>query len=153
MRIVDFTDRLVGTGWAEATISDGAATARLTASYLKDALGDLLEAVGTLFEGAVEARCSWQEEPGECRWIFHRQGSAVHLRVLSFADVYSNEPDRLGVIVFETQQPLHDLARPVVNGAQSVLDEYGEEEYLTWWVDYPFPTAQLEMLRQRLNRD
>ena len=55
---MDFTYCLVGAGWAEATLSDGPSSATLTASYLGDALGELLEANGTRFEGADEARCS-----------------------------------------------------------------------------------------------
>ena len=43
---VEFKYRLVGTGWAEARIEDEEAWAGLTASYLSDALGNLLEAVG-----------------------------------------------------------------------------------------------------------
>jgi hypothetical protein len=45
---VEFTYRLVGTGWAEARIADEQGWAALSPSYLTDALGNLLEAVGTL---------------------------------------------------------------------------------------------------------
>jgi hypothetical protein len=148
---VDFTYRLVGIGWAEATVSDGSSSATLTASYLEDALGELLEAIGTMLEGADEARCSWEEEPGEYRWVFQGSETDVHLRVLGFADVYSREPDHRGVVVFETRQPLRDIAEAVANGAQAVLDEYGEDEYLRRWVDFPFPTGHLEMVRERLS--
>src|SRR5690349_4440222 len=91
LRAVEFDYRLTGLGWAEARISDGRSDATFTASYLEHALGDLLEAVGILLEGADEARCSWMEEPGEYRWVFRREGSAVQLRVLGFADMYSTE--------------------------------------------------------------
>lgn len=148
---VDFTYRLVGTGWAEATLSDGPSSTTLTASYLEDELGELLEAIGTMFEGADEARCSWEEEPGEYRWLFQGTGAEVHLRVVAFADVYSKELDHQGVVVFETRQPLREVARSTADGAQAVLDQYGEDEYLRRWVDFPFPTGHLEMVRGRLS--
>ena len=79
---MEFGYRLTGTGWSEARLGDGPCSVRITASYLGDALGELLEAVGVLLEGAEQARCSWAEEPGEYRWIFDRAGSDVRLRVL-----------------------------------------------------------------------
>jgi hypothetical protein len=54
---------------------DGASSATITASYLMDALGLLLEDVGSMLEGVDEARCSWEEEPGEYRWIFEGMGA------------------------------------------------------------------------------
>jgi hypothetical protein len=147
---VEFSYRLTGTGWAEARIADDSAWVTLTASYLEDALGVLLEAVGVLLEGAVTARCSWEEEPGEYRWIFDRSDTEVDLRVLAFGDVYSRDPDEKGVLVFRTLQPLAVLSTAIADGAQSVLDEYGEEEYLRRWVDHPFPTAHLALIKERL---
>jgi hypothetical protein len=46
-----FEYRLVGTGWAEARIGDDVSHATVTASYISDALGDLLYAVWRLTEG------------------------------------------------------------------------------------------------------
>jgi hypothetical protein len=147
---VEFTYRLTGTGWAEARIADGTSSATITASYLGDALCDLLEAVGVLLEGAEEARCSWEEEPGEYRWIFERTGSDVGVRVLALSDNFPREPDERGVVVFETRTPLREVARAVVEGAQKALDHYGEEEYLRRWVDHPFPVGYLELIQTRL---
>ena len=147
---MEFSYRLTGTGWAEARIADESAWATITASYLEDALGDLLEAVGVLLEGATAARCSWEEEPGEFRWLFDRDESLVRLRILGFRDLYSQEPDESGDLVFQTEQPLGTLAQSIADGAQAVLDEYGEEEYLNKWVDHPFPTEHLAMIRARI---
>jgi hypothetical protein len=128
-------------------------SATITASYLEDALGVLLEAVGVVLEGADEARCSWEEEPGEYRWIFERAGSDVHLRVLAFRDVYTRDPDGEGVVVFETRQPLREMATAVADGAQAVLDEYGADEYRRRWVDFPFPLGHLEVIRAHLGAE
>jgi hypothetical protein len=139
---VEFDYRLTGVGWASVRIRDDRSDATVTASYLDDALGDLLEAVGVLLEGDDEARCSWTEEPGEFRWVFHRAGSDVGLRVLRSPDMYSEEPDGSGALVFETHQPLRDVALAITTGAQAVLDEYGEDGYLDRWVEHPFPSRQ-----------
>jgi hypothetical protein len=150
---MDFTYRLVGTGWAEASISDGMATATITASYLEDALGVLLKALSSLLDGAPEAQCSWEEEPGEYRWVFENSETDVHLRILSFPDIHPHKPDHQGVVVFETRQPLRGIAESIADGAEAVLDRYGEEDYLRLWVDSPFPTGQLEKVQERLKRD
>jgi hypothetical protein len=98
VRRMEFTYRLTGTGWAEAQIADATSRAVITASYLSDALGDLLEALGTILEGAAEARCSWEEEPGEYRWIFAREDrDQVTLRILVFADMYARPDTAAGV--------------------------------------------------------
>ncbi len=64
---VEFSFRLTGTGWAEGRIAVGDRFAMPTASYLSDALGDLIRTVRSLLEGAEGARVSWEEEPGEYR--------------------------------------------------------------------------------------
>jgi hypothetical protein len=147
---VDFSYRLTGKGWAEARIADDDSWVILTASYLSDALGDLLEAIGLLLEGAPEARCSWEEEPGEYRWIFRRSGHDVCLTVLAFPDQLAREPDEQGRLLFRTTQPLPVIALVIADGAAAVLNEYGEDRYNEEWVEAPFPTAHLAMIRQRL---
>ena len=150
---MEFNYRLTGSGWAEASVANGSVVATITASYLEDALGELLEAIGLLLEGANQARCSWEEEPGEYRWVFDRSGSEVRLRVIAFEDNYSREPDDSGTVVFETSAPLRVVASAIADGAQRVLDEYGEAEYLRRWVDHPFPVEYLELVQARLAHD
>lgn len=110
----------------------------------------LLEAVGLLLDGADQARCSWEDEPGEHRWLFDAADSAVHLRVLDFQDMYPQEPDANGVVIFESTLPLREMARAIADGAQAVLDEHGETEYLRRWVEHPFPRGHLDMIQAEL---
>jgi hypothetical protein len=168
MTAVEFSYRLTGTGWAEARLADQDSSAGMKVSYVGDALGQLLEAVGRLLEGAPEARLSWDEEPGEYRWIFQAtrnppaavgdgelasdpRGTEVHLRVLSFENIHRREPDAHGALLFETRQLLATVATAIAQGAQAVLDEYGEEEYLLRWIWHPFPAGQLTRIRERLS--
>jgi len=148
--VVEFAYRLTGTGWSEARLADGPSSVMITASYLGDALGELLEAVGVLLEGAEQARCSWAEEPGEYRWTFDRAGSDVRLRVLAFPRDDPLEPDDRGQVVFESTAPLREVADAIASGAQTVLDEHGEDEYLRRWVQHQFPVRRLELIRAHL---
>ena len=142
-----FEFRLTGSGWAEAGIGDDANHANPTASYLSDALGDLLRAVLRMIEGGEESRCSWEEEPGEFRWIFRRDGANVWLRLLEFDDLYGHRPDDAGRLVFETRQDVAALARAIALGASQVLERYGEKGYEDRWGRFPFPTSILTQIQ------
>jgi hypothetical protein len=150
MGAVEFAYDLSGTGWARARVADDGSAAELGASYLSDALGDLLEAVGVLLEGARQARCSWHHEPGEFRWVFEQNDDATHVRVLRFLDQMDHEPDEQGTVVFETTRSLSVVAAAIVAGADAVLARYGEAQYLRRWVQHPFPAAHLAMVKDRL---
>lgn len=147
-----FTYELVGVGWASATLGDGQTEIKIRASYLADALGDLLEAVGTLLEGAASARCGWEEEPGEWRWIFSRRGDDVLLMILGLPDNFPPLPDEEGTEVLTVREPLESIATTISETAQQVLNRYGEEEYRRIWVDAPFPTGQLHRVQEALAR-
>ena len=123
-----------------------------TASYLSDALGDLIRAVRALLEGAENARASWEEEPGEYRWVFQRSGSEVRIRLLDFADVHDQAPDEDGEVLLDATCALRDLGLAVATGAQGVLDELGTAGYLARWELHPFPTDDLAALEQLVAR-
>jgi hypothetical protein len=146
---MEFSYRIAFIGEVEARLADECDTATVTASWVtEDTLGDLLEALVALLEGAAETRCSWEEEPGEYRWIFTRTNGQVELRVLGFADLDDHEPDERGELVFATRQDLQVLAAAIVDGITAMLAEYGEDGYQEW-MD-PFPTQMLARLRELL---
>ena len=62
--------------------------ARLTASYLSDALGDLVAGLVLLAEGESPVTGSWEEEPGEYRFVFTRTDEDVRVEVFAFNDIY-----------------------------------------------------------------
>lgn len=146
---MQFSYRLTGTGWAEARVSDEHHSVVLTASYLSDSLGELLLAIATLQDGDTSAVCSWQEEPGEYRWLFSTDGDVVTIKVLAFPDWWPPRPDEEGVVVFTTKQHLNGIATAIVAGSRAVLEEWGEEGYLAKWVDFPFPTGLLELIEAK----
>ena len=145
----EFDYCLTGAGWSAARVADEHHHASLSASYLSDALRSLLDAVALIVEGHRDARCSWDEEPGEYRWIFRRANDidVVELRILMFPELWGNGPDAEGAEVFRTMQSPLRFGRVVLAGAQRVLDEHGEEGYAAQWIEHPFPVDALARLR------
>jgi hypothetical protein len=145
---VRFTYRLAGTGWSEGRLVIGDRFADATASYLSDALGDLLRAALELARGAENARASWDEEPGEYRWIFNRTGERVRVRVLAFPEwrAIMDAPDEDGEMLLDASCAVGELIAAIAAGARKVLHEWGEDGYEAKWVDHPFPSRELEAL-------
>jgi len=141
-RQVAFSYRLTGVGWSEARLTLAGGEVKMRASYLSDALGDLLDALIHLHYGARQAQVSWEEEPGEFRWLLARHGRGVIVRVLWFED----EADEVGVEVLRGRTELDRLIRAVTSAARAVLEEHGEEGYRKRWVEHPFPTFRLSVL-------
>gem|GEM_PF-6097487 len=63
---------LCGAGWSECFVEIGDQRIHVTASYLGDALGDLLRAVISSMIGFDTAHASFAEELGEYRWRLRR---------------------------------------------------------------------------------
>ena len=144
--VIEFDYQLTGQGWSAAWIADDTGSARLSASYLSDALRHLLEAVALSVEGVPESRCSWDEEPGEYRWILRRSGEQVVVTILWFDDLWSGLADQRGRPVFETTQDAQALGTAVEGGARRLLDELGPQEYERQRFEHPFPLDALDRL-------
>lgn len=147
MKTFSFRYELVGTGWARATLTEAGVETVVTASYLSDALRDLLEATASITEGAVEARCVWQEEPGEYRWLFRRNANDVHLEIRSFPHMYDTSSDEQGEVAFRTTRSVMEIARTVLRSFDRLADEYSPGRYVERWVEHSFPAEALERLR------
>lgn len=148
---VAITYRLTGTGWSEARLAIGHASVTLTASYLDDALGDLVRGAVALGQAESTVRVSWAEEPGEFRWVLDRVGDDVAVRVLWFDSLWGGEPDEKGRVLLDERCSLDDFRRAVAHGARAVLAEWGEEGYRNKWAEHEFPTAALTRLEASLS--
>jgi hypothetical protein len=146
---VEFRFALTGVGWAEGRLSDGSQHVRLTASYLTDALGDLLAAVESLLSGAPHAAATWEAEPAQFRWLVDRAGGGVgrdvHVRVVPARSTAYRD----GEPIFETVCSLEDLARAVASEADAVLGALGEDGYRARW-RRPFPLDRLRAVQGHL---
>jgi hypothetical protein len=146
-RSMDFSYRLIGSGWAEARIADETSSVAIAASYLTDALGDLLSALASLKRGDSDSeRFSWDGEPAEYRWILRANGDGVDVSILWFHDISKPQHDEAGRAVFATHQPLAELVRAVSAGAARLFEEVGEDGYRERWVEHAFPTTALAEL-------
>ena len=127
-------------GWASAAIGDGDTTVSFNVSYLGDALGDLARATRSVLRGLPEARCSFQQEPGEHRLLFARDEQVVRVTVERLHKTFSRR-ERGEVLLVTQAEPLQ-LAEEVLNCLFRVLARHGEEGYLERWGRAAFPSAE-----------
>lgn len=146
---IEIDYRLDGIGWASCTVRAGDARCELTASYLSDALGDLVRAANAMATGAPRALAEFLEEPGLYSWSLERAGSAgeMSLTVREGAAPSRDRPDPEGALLLSCNSTVLDFARAVERAATAVLTEYGAAGYRAKWVEYAFPLRELESLR------
>lgn len=145
--------RLTGQGWAECTLVDAEQSCTITASYLSDALFNLLLASTALLSGFSCLTFSFEEEPGEYRWVITSPRlNEIELRILSFGDLYGGEPESAGQLLFQTTCIPETFAMAVHSTAAALLTEHGEAGYLEKWLEYPFPTTHFNELSRLLSR-
>lgn len=143
--------KLTGAGWAACTIKVDGCECTATASYLSDALGALLAAVNQVLSGEVESRCSFDEEPGEYRWIFSRhEDGRLSIRILLFDDLWSELPDAQGRTVLFAQCHLREFANSVMSTCSDLLKKYGLRGYEEKWIEHEFPSDEYDRLCQYL---
>jgi hypothetical protein len=144
--LIKFIFGLFENGWVNGTISDDLIDFRVSASYLSDGLADLIICVWKLLEGENETFCSWQEEPGEYRWLFLREGDQVKLRILWFEDTFSKYKDVKGKEMFCAYEDIIKFSRSIIRGFDKLKFEFGVDGYKQRW-RYEFPEEKLDGLK------
>ncbi|WP_351233243.1 hypothetical protein [Streptomyces sp. NPDC002133] len=152
---LQFSWELSGSGWATCRIADGSSERKDFVSYCTDALADLLHGVAGLYGPTTVQRVSFDLEPAEVRWVLRGRGSDVDIAIYRFPDMDASfgVPDEEGTLSWSSSQTRSVLGHAVVEAAQAVLREHGEDGYQERWVRYPFPTAALQDLRRFHVRD
>ena len=145
-----FSYKLSGCGWADASVSSGGSALTMTVSYLSDALGDLARAVISLLsEHAVgKVICSWQDEPGEYRWMMLREGDAVRVQIVMFDDCFSRKDCAKGRRLIRWECSLLRLATQVKGQMHQLLNDLGEDGYKERWVNHDFPMQEFMRLSE-----
>jgi hypothetical protein len=151
---IHLTYKLVGSGWSECTLRDDAgAECTVTASYLSDALGNLVLAALAIGSGFTCASFGFDEEPGEYRWVIEQEDiNLVRIKMVSFQELWGGKPNQQGQLLFSTTCRPVVFAAEVLRVASKLLDEHGEASYLEHWVEHPFPVRQLELLRELVEK-
>jgi hypothetical protein len=146
---LSITYSLTGAGWSRCSLTFDEQTCSISASYLSDALGNLvLSAVG-MMQGYGSVAFGFDEEPGEYRWVIRKiAGDTMSLKILEFPQLWGNEPDAAGKELMSIELPIEDYAKAVEKVADSVFTQHGEAEYLKMWVEHAFPTGLLTLLKQ-----
>lgn len=150
--VVSVQYTLAGAGWSECICVIDDQQACLKASYLSDALADLLDAVAVVVRGADQAVAFFTEEPGEYRLRFTRMSQdRLCICILWFNEIWSDRPDSEGEVVLEVECRLRTFAGAVLSASQQVLATYGLEGYREKWINYGFPVKSHAKLREALD--
>ena len=144
---VTFSYELTGRGWAECTVRIGERVAKVSASYLSDALADLASATAAALRGHPAACASFAEEPGEYRWMLEpRADGQVRLRVLEFPESRGGKPEE-GIVLLDGECRLRTFAGAIVSELQRLEAKHGQEGYRRLWVNHEFPAERLTELQ------
>ncbi|HEY4101082.1 MAG TPA: hypothetical protein VGM20_09420 [Gemmatimonadales bacterium] len=117
-----------------------------------DALGDLARATATLLEGADRASVVLEDAPGVHEWTFERRGTAVHIRIHSWADRSSGSAN---MVMSQERSvaiavPLAVLARELVLVLDVLWVGHGPDGWARLSPRHPYPRAERRRLRQLL---
>lgn len=106
-----------------------------------DALSALLIAVSTLaaFSDATEI-AHWLHEPGEIRWVLHREQDHLAITILAFPDYAPQVPHERGEIQWQTTVPFWTFARRLLMAADQVsgVPAGGQQYHVTFAGDLAY---------------
>jgi hypothetical protein len=138
--------RLTGHGWSEADVVIGDHHVHLTASYICDALGDLVRAGLAIAAERHAARLTWALEPGCYRWKFDRRGADLDVEIWSYADDWCADSETDGSLLIHAECTVKAMCRAISVAAHSVLDMQGVDGYRNEWGEAAFPVNDLAHL-------
>src|SRR5690349_3731380 len=96
--------RLTGSGWAECVVSSDGESCQLTASYLSDALRNLVLAANSVLAGFSALTFGFDDEPGEFRWVITapRLGE-IQIEILAFPELWGGKPNADGEPLYRSR--------------------------------------------------
>ncbi|MDX3851282.1 hypothetical protein [Streptomyces sp. AK02-01A] len=104
-----------------------------------------MNAVCRLLTGQAEVRTQFEAEPTAYRWVLYRQNTTVWIRIVQLS--HGELHDNAGTELWNSWQPVDQLARAVIRCFDKVADTYGESAYRGTWGEH-FPRTELEALRR-----
>jgi len=143
--------KIVGKGWAECRLDFYGMTFTVTASYLSDALLELISGTNHILAGGSEARFSFDEEPGEFRWIMHRtHDGGLAVKILDFPELWGHKPDEEGAVLMDVTCQIRGFAMALLSTLNVLLLELGVSGYRDKWGNSEFPSTQYRVLCEHL---
>ena len=144
--------RLTGTGWASCRVAINEKSTKVTASYLSDGLGELADAIRHISAGGETAKCSFDEEPGEYRWIFNKLiNQRIRIVLLFFDELWGGKPDTEGQLLVDELCDLRELDIATKIMLENVLLENGLDGYKEKWSEHDFPLDSYLWFCNKLN--
>lgn len=142
---------IVGTGWSECVVEVGAKRVEVSASYLSDALGNLVLSALAVAAGFRAIEFGFDEEPGEYRWVLEAlDNNALRFRLLEFPDLWGHKSNDEGRLLLEASTTPVAFAKAVRACASAVLQEYGAKGYAEKWAEHCFPERELALLGEAI---
>src|SRR6266852_5358469 len=137
--------------WSGAIVSDGEQSLRVFTMLLGPALSDLTQAVIRLLRKVEHTTAFWEDDPGQYRWVFDRDGEQVRVQILYFDRAFTQVDDQRGTRMFDAVCRLAVLAGQVVSELErlQVDNPYhgepgpGDRKYV--------PVADYQALRQLIS--
>jgi hypothetical protein len=149
--LIDLSIKLVGRGWAEATISDGEIETKIISSYLSDGLKELILSFTIIFEGAINTSFSWQNEPGEFQWFLSIESDYISIKIIIHEKNFNLKNINKGKVIFESKEKMNRIGHRILNEFEKLRLEFGEQGYKTCWT-YDYPSKELNRLREAIKR-
>lgn len=150
---ITITYKLTGHGWAQFDLNIHGQEISLIASYLSDALGDLLSATTLIASGGHDATAALIEEPGEHRIRFLRIDSqTMTLRVIYMDSAFSHKADERGKLIYEAHCNIRDFARALLTATQELWTQLGDDGYRAQWLSHEYPYARRSNLQKALHK-
>jgi hypothetical protein len=139
---------LDGSGFATAILGDGERSFELTATFHRDTLGELANAVLRLANGAVAARAIFVDEFGEHHLALRCAGDGVALAVTRHPDAANLELCPLGECapLIEVATTVAELRAVVAAELARLLAEHGPDGYRAKWIAHDFPMKAFRQL-------
>ncbi|MDD9271733.1 hypothetical protein ACFPES_32340 [Paenibacillus sp. GCM10023248] len=137
-----FEYELTGIGWADGCIEINSSTVHFAASYITDALYDMLKAVNSLVPEVSPfpvsmAQFEWNEEPGGTVWTLSKINvNSLRVQIKSYEDLRNKKNQ---VIELDETCSIHEFIRTIAQTLDMLLRKYGREGYKEKWVNFDFP--------------
>ncbi|WP_342117776.1 hypothetical protein [Pseudoduganella sp. OTU4001] len=146
--------QLTGKGWADCVISVEDKRCEISASYLSNALRNLILAANGALTGFNSVSFGFDEEPGEYRWVLiSPRPNEIEVEIIEFQELCGWKPNSEGESLLKFRcQPI-DFAKAVQSAAAKLLETHGENGYLEMWVEHPFPMSLYVDLTKMIEQD
>ncbi|MBD8036689.1 hypothetical protein H9635_08040 [Solibacillus sp. A46] len=144
-----FNYNITGVGWAICEIQTANGTFTFRASYISDALGDLLNALLSLNSDmntesyADETKFSWYQEPGLTEWHIKAfdiksNGENLHFKINQYIDdTEKGAPETTSAFACNYDEFVYS----VVESLDRLMQKFGLVGYQAIWVDADFPVV------------